>query len=272
MRMNVGIAMLAAVAFAAAAPVVSADGEKKTNAKGHAKHDAEDDETAASREAKFRSWDKDGNGSLSRGEYPGHPGNFRALDSDNDGALTFEEFKHRAGGGAPSGETAMTEEFAAKDHDRNGTLTRAEWPDAFEFDRRDHNRDGVLTRDEYFSPRDPGGPRRGVPPARHRQRRRGRARRMARPPVGLRRPRYQPQRRGQPRRVRPRLRPGDIECGAFRSFRILDTHSSEQCIDTSPVIERGRILPERLIITVRSIQIRALVWSRSGPPSPGRTS
>ena len=130
----------------------SSDDEKKS--KGHAKHEA-DDETAASREAKFRSWDKDGNGSISRGEYPGHPGNFRALDSDNDGVLSFEEFKHRAGGGAPSGETAMTEEFAAKDHDRNGTLTRTEWPDAFEFDRRDHNRDGLLSRDEYFSPRAP---------------------------------------------------------------------------------------------------------------------
>ena len=35
MRMNLGITVLAAVAFAAAAPVASADGEKKTNAKGH---------------------------------------------------------------------------------------------------------------------------------------------------------------------------------------------------------------------------------------------
>ncbi len=155
MRMNMAITMLAAVAFAATASVVSADDEKKSKAKGHTKHAADDDETAASRDAKFRSWDKDGNGSISRGEYPGHPGNFRALDSDNDGVLSFEEFKHRAGGGAPSGEAAMTEEFAAKDHDRNGTLTRAEWPDAFEFDRRDHNRDGVLNRDEYFSPRAP---------------------------------------------------------------------------------------------------------------------
>ena len=158
MRLKMAITMVAGVAFAAAVPFVSADVEKtapghqKAIGKGHAKHG--DGETAASREAKFRAWDKDGSRSLSRAEYPGHPGNFRALDTNNDGALSFEEFQHRAGGGAPAGE-GETEEFAAKDHDGNGTLTRAEWPDAFEFDRRDHNRDGVLTRDEYFSPRAP---------------------------------------------------------------------------------------------------------------------
>lgn len=160
MRLKMAITMLAAVALAATAAFVSADGEKtppgqKAKGKGHAKHVDADDDTAASRDAKFRAWDKDGNGSLSRGEYPGHPGNFRALDTDNDGALSFAEFQHRAGGGAPPSGGAMTEEFGAKDHDGSGTLTRAEWPDAFEFDRRDHNRDGVLSRDEYFSPRAP---------------------------------------------------------------------------------------------------------------------
>ena len=160
MRFKMAMTMLAAMAFAATASFVSADdktspGHQKAQGKGHAKHgDRADEVPAASRDAKFRAWDTDGNGSISRGEYPGHPGNFRALDSDNDGALSYEEFKHRAGGGAPS-EEAGTEEFAAKDHDGSGTLTRAEWPDAFEFDRRDHNRDGLLTRDEYFSPRAP---------------------------------------------------------------------------------------------------------------------
>ena len=161
MRLKMAITILAAVAFAGTTSFVSAGddktapGHQMARGKGHAKHgDPADEGTAASRDAKFRAWDKDGNGSLSRGEYPGHPGNFRALDSNNDGALSFEEFKHRAGGGAP-GEGTVTEEFAAKDHDGSGTLTRAEWPDAFEFDRRDHNRDGVLSRDEYFSPRAP---------------------------------------------------------------------------------------------------------------------
>ena len=161
MRLKMAVTLLAAVAFAAAAPFVGADektapGQQKTTGKGNAKHgDRADVETAASRDATFRAWDKDGNGSLSRGEYPGHPGNFRALDTNNDGALSFEEFQHRAGGGAPPSGGAVTDEFSEKDHDGNGTLSRAEWPDTWEFDRRDHNRDGLLSRDEYFSPRAP---------------------------------------------------------------------------------------------------------------------
>jgi hypothetical protein len=158
MRLKMSVTMLAAVALAAAPSFVGAHGKtapgQHRKAAGKERAKRADDETAASRDAKFRAWDKDGNGSLSRGEYPGHPGNFRALDTDNDGALSFEEFQHRAGGGAPSG-GAVTDEFAEKDHDGSGTLTRTEWPDAFEFDRRDHNRDGVLSRDEYFSPRAP---------------------------------------------------------------------------------------------------------------------
>jgi len=159
MRLKMAITMLAGVAFAATAGLVSADDEKtspghqKARGKGHAKHADGDD--AASRDSTFRAWDRDGNGSISRGEYPGHPGNFRALDTDNDGGLSFEEFQHRASVVAPPSGAATTDEFAAKDHDGSGTLSRAEWPDAFEFDRRDHNRDGLLSRDEYASPRAP---------------------------------------------------------------------------------------------------------------------
>src|SRR5687768_13905826 len=79
------------------------------------------------REDRFRAWDRDGDGSLSRGEYPGHPGNFRALDVNGDNVLSREEFQHRAGAAAPAEDV---DEFGAKDHDRNGVITRDEWPDA----------------------------------------------------------------------------------------------------------------------------------------------
>jgi Ca2+-binding EF-hand superfamily protein len=154
------MAVLAAAALAAAVPFAGADdgktapGRPKERVKGQARREPE--AAAPSRDAKFRDWDRDGNGTLSRDEYPGHPGNFRALDTDNDGVLSAEEFHHRAGGGAPPSGGVLSEEFAAKDHDGNGTISRGEWPDAWEFDRRDHNRDGVLTRDEYFTPRTPG--------------------------------------------------------------------------------------------------------------------
>jgi Ca2+-binding EF-hand superfamily protein len=152
MRMRTAVtwaaaAMLTVVSFARA----DDDGRKgreKSRVRGH------DEAAAESREAKFRSWDRDGSGAISRSEYPGHPGNFRALDTDNDGQLTYEEFQHHAGAGAPSTGT-IADDFTAKDHDGNGMITRAEWPDAFEFDRRDRNRDGLLSREEYFSPREP---------------------------------------------------------------------------------------------------------------------
>ena len=156
MRSRTAVMLVVAAAMVAAAPLVSAQetrqgkGHEKARGKGHAKHG--DEAVSASRDDKFRAWDKDGNGSLSRGEYPGHPGNFRALDTNNDGTLTSDEFQHRGGAGAPP---AAADEFSAKDHDGNGVVGRGEWPDAAEFDRRDHNRDGVVSRDEYWNPRDP---------------------------------------------------------------------------------------------------------------------
>jgi Ca2+-binding EF-hand superfamily protein len=146
--------MAIAVAAFAAASVASADGIQKDRGKGHGKHG---DDTAASRDAKFRSWDKDGNGSLSRGEYPGHPGNFRALDTNNDGGLTPDEFRHRAGGGAPpearaetAAPSARDEAFKRLDADGDGAIARAEWrgrPSAF--DALDTDKNGTLSREEY---------------------------------------------------------------------------------------------------------------------------
>lgn len=109
---------------------------------------AQADAVPATREDRFRAWDRDGDGTLSRGEYPGHPGNFRALDTNGDHVLSREEFQHRGGAAAPAEEV---DEFGAKDHDRNGVITRDEWPDHPVFSGRDVNRDGQVTRDEYYN-------------------------------------------------------------------------------------------------------------------------
>jgi hypothetical protein len=119
----------------------------------------------ANRTAKFRELDRNGNGSLDRGEYGGHPGNFRALDQNRDGGLSLEEFVSRQdvrpepeqpvgivkGVPPPFTPAGTPDLFTAKDHDSNGVVDRNEWPDAAEFNRRDVNRDGVITSKEYFA-------------------------------------------------------------------------------------------------------------------------
>lgn len=116
----------------------------------------------ANRAARFKELDRDGNGSISRDEYGGHPGNFRALDQNKDGVLGRDEFVDRSGvrpeEAAPvtnvplsGGTTDGSDLFSAKDHNRDGVVDRNEWPDHAEFSRRDVNRDNVVTRHEYFA-------------------------------------------------------------------------------------------------------------------------
>jgi hypothetical protein len=162
MRLKMSITMLAVALFATAG-LVSADGEKteqgarRGRGKGHEKHRSGED-GAASRDSKFRAWDRDGNGSISPGEYPGHPGNFRALDTDNSGGLTIDEFQHRAGVGAPAGSARMPdatpaerdEDFGRLDADNDGSIARQEWRGRrSSFDALDGDGNGLVTRDEY---------------------------------------------------------------------------------------------------------------------------
>jgi Ca2+-binding EF-hand superfamily protein len=147
------VALAATASFSSAADEKQGRGQK-ARSKGKAKQ--RDGGDAKSRDDKFRAWDKDGDGSISHGEYPGHPGNFRALDTNNDGVLSVDEFRHRAGGGAPAGSGApdpagsRDEDFRRLDADGDGGITRKEWPGRPSgFDAMDANGDGVLSRDEH---------------------------------------------------------------------------------------------------------------------------
>ena len=85
--------------------------------------------------------DADGDGKISRDEFPGPDRMFDRMDGDGDGFITEKEIGAMGGGGrrGPRGGMNMTGRF---DGDGDGKVTKAEW-DAF-FKKADENADGIL--------------------------------------------------------------------------------------------------------------------------------
>ena len=107
---------------------------------------------ALPRGQQFKKLDANRDGSLTRAEFAGHPGNFRALDCNQDGLLTESEYvnRFRCEGGAAS---TPPDAFTAADADRDGVITRQEWyGSADDFNRYDRDNDGRVTRDEHARP------------------------------------------------------------------------------------------------------------------------
>jgi len=91
--------------------------------------------------------DADGDGKISREEFPGPERFFDRLDGDGDGYVTEQEAKAMPGrGGRGGGPTRLLRQL---DADGDGKITQEEW--GKHFDRADENGDGILDREEAIA-------------------------------------------------------------------------------------------------------------------------
>jgi Ca2+-binding EF-hand superfamily protein len=102
--------------------------------------------------ARFKAMDKNGDGKVSRDEFPGRPAMFERVDGNKDGFLEASEVKALA---AKAGAATMPPaaqpgaRIMAMDKDGDGKVSREEFMGApAMFDRLDVNNDGSLSKDE----------------------------------------------------------------------------------------------------------------------------
>ncbi len=96
------------------------------------------------REDSFDNLDANNNGRVERAEWYGGAAEFRRLDANGDGILSRFEVV----GSQESFDTYN--EFSGLDHDRNGSLERAEWHwSNVGFNQRDTNSDGRISQAEF---------------------------------------------------------------------------------------------------------------------------
>jgi Ca2+-binding EF-hand superfamily protein len=104
-------------------------------------------EAAAQDMARYRSWDRNNDGIITRAEWRGTAQQFRSLDWNRDGVLSGDEIWDAE---PNTNVTSMT--FEQLDRNNDGRLTRGEWRgDRTTFQRVDRNADNHISRGEFLN-------------------------------------------------------------------------------------------------------------------------
>jgi Ca2+-binding EF-hand superfamily protein len=98
---------------------------------------------------RYRGWDRNNDGVITRAEWRGTLQEFRELDRNRDGVLSGNEVRSDTW---PTDSAWDADSFAALDRNGNGRLSRAEWRgDVATFRQADRNRDNQITRAEFMN-------------------------------------------------------------------------------------------------------------------------
>jgi hypothetical protein len=106
-------------------------------------------EAAAQNASRYRAWDRNGDGVITRSEWRGSLAMFRDLDWNNDGVLSGDEVGDRD---RPSANRWDGLTFADLDRNNDGRLSRGEWAgDRVTFRQLDRNGDNQISRGEFLN-------------------------------------------------------------------------------------------------------------------------
>lgn len=139
------ITSAAALTFlVAAVPAMAVNTHANARTKATAQNGGWSASERAQAEQQFARFDRNGDGAITRDEFPLDASLFQSLDLNRDGAVTRAEIER-----AVPNRAAAERQVRAYDRNGDGVVTRDEFPgDATMFSRLDRNRDGVLSGSE----------------------------------------------------------------------------------------------------------------------------